>query len=194
MNDLRAVLIRSLLAALLFAGGCAQLRAASATPAVPLHYQLEAARRDAEREVLAARHAVADRLLAEFATRYADSPEATEAGFWRALYMLDTANQTSRARDAIALLDSYLASSGATALHRGAATSLRGVAVTLDRDVGAGGATPGTPAAPGARAENRPEPRADERRDEEVQRLREELAKANAELERIKRRLAQPNP
>ncbi|NUS34720.1 MAG: hypothetical protein HOQ17_16870, partial [Gemmatimonadaceae bacterium] len=29
---------------------------------------------------------------------------------------------------------------------------------------------------------------------EEVQRLKEELAKANAELERIRKRLSQPNP
>jgi hypothetical protein len=184
------LLSRSVPALLLFAAGCAQLRAASATPPMPLHYQLEATRQEAEREVLATRHASADRLLADFAARHAGSPEATEAGFWRAVYMLDTANQTSSALDAVALLDAYLASSSAATLHRGAATSLRRAAVTLDRPMAAVDATPSSPGTPGARAESRP----DERRDEEIQRLKEELAKANAELERIRRRLAQPNP
>jgi hypothetical protein len=31
-------------------------------------------------------------------------------------------------------------------------------------------------------------------RDEEMQRLKDELSKANAELERIRKRLSQPNP
>jgi len=34
----------------------------------------------------------------------------------------------------------------------------------------------------------------DKARDDELARLREELSRANAELERIKRRLAQPKP
>jgi len=34
----------------------------------------------------------------------------------------------------------------------------------------------------------------DKAKDEELQRVKDELAKANAELERIKRRLTQPKP
>lgn len=197
MTAFRTHLRRTTPALLLFAAGCAQLRAASATPPTPLHYQLEATRQEAEREVLAMRHGSADRLLAEFATRFAGSPEATETGFWRAVYMLDTANHASSPRDAVALLDSYLGASSAATLHRGAALSLRRAAAALERPMGAADATPsipGSPAVPGGRVETRSEARADERRDEEIQRLKEELAKANAELERIKRRLAQPNP
>jgi len=179
------------LAGLLLAEGCGPLRAASASPQAPMEGQLSTTLRQADREVLAARFGVADRLLTDFAEQQPDAPERVEVGFWRALFKLDPANPTATPRDAIALLDAYLASRQVVA-HRGAATSLRRIAVALDRPPTVVVASP-APTAPSTRPEARPETRPDTNADE-VQRLRDELAKANAELERIKRRLAQPSP
>ena len=193
--------------ALVAAASCSQLRAANSTPEVPLQWQLAETLDQAEREAVAARFDVADRLLADFASRHPGTHEAAEAGFWRALLKLDAANPAASPRDAAGLLDEYLRAP-ATAQHRGSATTLRRVAGALDARNAAlvaspstptspsSAASPGTPTSPSAaaRTETRAEERRDERRDEEIQRLREELAKANAELERIRKRLAQPAP
>jgi hypothetical protein len=193
---------------LVLAASCSQLRAANSTPPQPLQWRLEETLAQVEREALATRFDVADRLLADFATQHAGTHESAEAHFWRAVFKLDRANPAASPREAAGLLDEYL-SAPATAQHRGSATALRRVAGALDPSNAGLAATPSTPGSttstpstpgtttsPGAapRTEARPEARADERRDEEIQRLREELAKANAELERIRKRMAQPNP
>jgi hypothetical protein len=185
----------SALVALLVTAGCSQLRAANASPA-PMEGKLSASLLQAEREVNASRFGVADRVLVDFAEGHPNTPEAIETAYWRALFMLDPANQTASRRDAIAMLDSYL-NSPVVVMHRGGATTLRRIAVALDRPVPVAAANPPSPAP--ARAEPRADTKADTKaedksRDEEVQRLKDELAKANAELERIKKRVAQPNP
>ncbi|HET7189393.1 MAG TPA: hypothetical protein VFI52_14685 [Gemmatimonadaceae bacterium] len=182
----------SALAALLVTGGCAQLRAANASPA-PMEGQLSASLQQAEREVVSSRFGVADRMLADFALGHPNTPEAVETAYWRALFMLDPANQTASRRDAIAMLDSYL-NAPVIVMHRGSAAALRRIAAALDRPVPVAAANPPSPA-PSPRAEPKADTKAEDKsRDEEVQRLKEELAKANAELERIKKRVAQPNP
>jgi hypothetical protein len=190
MTTMRRMLYGVAVGGLLLADGCAQLRRANATPPVPMEGELSQTLQQAEREVLGARFGVADRLLADYAEQHAGTPGSLEAGFWRSIFKLDPTNQTSGPRDAIALLDVYLAAPSVA--HRGAATSLRRAAVALDRPPTVVVAPP-APGAPSA-APGRAEPRADTGNAEEVARLKEELAKANAELERIKRRLAQPNP
>jgi hypothetical protein len=174
------------MAALSLASGCAYLRAANATPE-PMEGQLTATLRQADQEAVALRFGVADQLLAGFAQSHAGAPEAVETAFWRAVFKLDTANQTGSRRDAVALLDGYLNAPTAVA-HRGAALALRRAASASERPVviAPGPTTPATPS-------TAPSPRS-EASAEEVQRLREELAKANAELERIRKRLSQPNP
>jgi hypothetical protein len=145
--------------------------------------------RQADREALALRFGVADRLLADFAESHPGTPDAVETAFWRAVFKLDTANQAGARREAVALLDGYL--NGVTVVeHRGAALALRHAA-SVDRQVvvTTAPAAPSVPAAPSAAPTTRTDVSA-----EEVQRLREELAKANAELERIRKRLSQPNP
>lgn len=184
MTILRTMARVAALGVLSLAGGCAQLRAANATPPQPMEGQLAATLRQADAEAVALRFGAADRLLADFADAHANTPEAVETTFWRAIFKLDTANQTATRRDALALLDSYLNGSTIVA-HRGAALALRRAA-SADRPVVTAG--PGVPApapAAGTRSDVNPE---------EVQRLRDELAKANAELERIRKRLSQPNP
>ncbi|HWE42337.1 MAG TPA: hypothetical protein VG432_07525 [Gemmatimonadaceae bacterium] len=123
-------------------------------------------------------YAEADRTLADFASSHPGSAQATESGYWRAVYKLDPANKDASTRDAIAGLDRYLAAPDGT--HRGEATTLRRIAVqlqSLDRALSA------TKADEGAAA-----------RDEEVKKLRDELQATKEELERIKRRLAAPKP
>ena len=208
MTSLRTIVRLVVPCVLAATASCAQLRAASSTPPRPLQWQLAEALDQAEREALASRFDVADRLLADFASRHPGTHEGAEAGFWRAVFKLDAANPAASPRDAAGLLDGYL-EAPATAQHRGSATALRRVAGALDARNAALVATPSMPTSPSgatstpatstspgaaARTETRAEERRDERRDEEIQKLREELAKANAELERIRKRLAQPAP
>jgi hypothetical protein len=176
------------LGTLLLAGGCAQLRAANATPPAPMEGKLTSTLQEADREAQALRFGMADRLLADFAESHANTPEAVETQYWRAVFRLDPSNQTARPRDAIALLDGYLAGN-VTVAHRGAALALRRAALSLDRPAPA--LVTGSSSAPD---QARPDAKPSAKNDDEVQRLKEELAKANAELERIKKRLAQPNP
>ena len=147
--------------------------AASEWPVVYAHAMTEA------RE---ARVSVAEKALTDFERRYPGSPEATEVPYWRAVLKLDPANPTA-IRESIATLESYLASSP-TGVHRLEAETLRRLAVALEQRNAALAAIP--PAVV---------PRPDDKvREEEMQRLRDELAAANAELDRIRRRLARPRP
>ena len=132
----------------------------------------------AAQEAGAGRYGGADKILADFAVRYPASAEATEAMYWRALYKIDPSNLAGSPKDAGALLDGYLAS-GATG-HRTEVQTLRRLATTLETRV----------AAPVKVMEVvKPD---DKARDEEIQRLKDELTKATTELDRIKRRLALP--
>lgn len=124
----------------------------------------------------------ADRELSAFALRFPGSAEASEVTYWRALLKLDPTNAAA-IRESVTMLDSYLASAP-TGSHRAEAAVLRRLAVALEQRNAALAAVPPVPAA-------RPD---DKARDEEIARLRDELSKANAELERIRRRLARPRP
>lgn len=140
----------------------------------------------ASQEAAVGHYAVADKLLADYTTQFPASPEAAEAMYWRALFKMDPANGSSTPRDAAVLLDGYLASGAAA--HRPEAQTLRRIASALDaRAVAAAAPAP----APAKVEVVKPDEKA---RDEEIQRLKDELAKANAELERIKRRMKQPKP
>jgi hypothetical protein len=184
MTTLRTILRLASAAALAATGGCAHLRAATTGPVLPMEGQLTSTLRQADGEAAVLRFGVADRLLAEFAEAHPDTPEALETAFWRAVFKLDPTNQTATRRDAVALLDAYLNGNTVVA-HRGAAIALRRGAV-VDRPVAV---LPAPEAAPSAAPAPAPAANA-----EEVQRLRDELAKAKAELERIRKRLSQPNP
>ena len=133
----------------------------------------------AAQEAGAGRYSGADKILADFAVRYPASTEATEAMYWRALYKLDPSNQAGGPKDAGVLLDGYLAS-GAP-VHRTEVQTLRRLASALEVRV----ATPAPVKVEVVKAD-------DKARDEEIQRLKDELAKATSELDRIKRRLALP--
>ena len=123
----------------------------------------------------------ADRLLGEFARAHPNTSQATEAGYWRAVYKLDPANKGASTRDAITALDAYLAAPDAP--HHGEALTFRHLAAQLQSLDRALAQKPEDPA---------PGPAASKSRDEEVQKLRDELQATKDELDRIKRRLATP--
>lgn len=150
--------------------------------------------------------AAADTILARFATEYPDTRQASETAYWRALFALDPSNHGTSFRNAIWSLDAYLSESGPHE-HAAEAATLRRIAGHMDelnklaasalaeaRDTSAAARVTPTD----IRAEIKPPVAGDvglpTAADVEIKRLKDELAKANAELERIRRRLAQPPP
>ena len=146
----------------------------------------------AQRAALEGRYREADQLLSGFLSAHPGAPEAGEVPYWRALFKLDPANHGGSLGDAGRELDRYLASAGSTP-HRSEALILRRVAGTLDSLRRAANEPTSTvvitPLVPEPRQESPVRQQALER---EVQLLQEQLEKANAELERIKKRLAEP--
>jgi hypothetical protein len=148
----------------------------------------------------------ADSMMSRFATQYPGTHEALETAYWRALFDLDPANHGASFASAMALLDAYLSERGPRE-HGAEAATLRRIAGHMDelnklaatalaeaRDSSATARV----TAPDSRADPRPPIAGDVSlptpADAEIKRLKDELAKANAELERIRRRLAQPPP
>lgn len=122
----------------------------------------------------------ADRILADYSLKHQGSAEAREISFWRAMYLVDPANRTASIAQGIRALDIYLATDGAI-WYRPQAEVLRRTALVIQQ------------------VRQAQMPRQLQGRDtvfisreEELAALRDQLAKANAELERIKKRLADP--
>ena len=147
----------------------------------------------------------ADTVLTNFVIQYPGSNEARETAYWRALFKLDPSNHSASFREAIALLDGYLSATGPrkhieeAAMLRRVAGQMQGLndlaaaAIALPRDstsTVASARIPGAepkPVVADATATN-------SALEAENKRLKEDLAKVTAELERIRRRLAQPPP
>jgi hypothetical protein len=137
------------------------------------------------------RYADADRMLAEFATRYPATQGAVESLYWRGVFALEPANQDGSPVIAATLFETYGKSVGPLP-HRVEADVLRHLALRLQSLAPTAVATSvtsptGTPN--GAATASATDLKA---KDTEIQRLKDELAKANDELERIKRRLTAP--
>ncbi len=167
----------TLFAIVLIAAACAKQPAAAPapTPAAGFAGAIEAARQ----KVDAGDYVGADRVLAEYALRVPGTAEAREVSFWRAMYIVDPANRTASIAQGIRALDIYLATEGAL-WYRPQAEVLRRSALVIQS------------------VRQAQAPRLVGRdtvfisREEEIASLRDQLAKANAELERIKKRLANP--
>lgn len=111
--------------------------------------------------------------------------------YWRAVAQLDAANTNGSTDSAVHLLNAYLAN-GTVQKHRVEALTFRQLArdaQLLARVQAALSQQKTDTVRIRAAAANR-----DEELMKEVQRLKDELAKANEELERIKKRLANPKP
>lgn len=143
----------------------------------------------ARRAVEDGKYADADRELERFGKEHGGTPQGDESLFWRALYMVDPANKDARARDAIPLLDVYLTRSARP--RHAEALVLKRTAEAIDALARAAVERHAAASLPAGTPRTAPE---DAARDEELVKLREELAKTQDELERIKRRLAAPRP
>ena len=181
--------------AALASGGCKQVLQPNPTPVADREWPqtLAAAQERAGRGNFDA----ADSLLGQFARQHAGTHPASEALFWQGVFRLDPSNRNGSLTVGLADLDAYLADPRPHD-HATVAITMRRLAAQLDaanrlaasasvaaHDVAA--ASPNR-APTDIRTDTKP---ADASADE-IKRLKDELAKANAELERIKRRLAQP--
>jgi hypothetical protein len=165
--------------ALLLAGCAKSSKSAAAKPPAPAEAfatAIAAANRRAE----AGDYAGADRILADFALKTKGTVEATEISFWRALYMVDPSNKTASIPEGIRAIDIYLATPGAK-MYKPQALVLKRTAQSVQ-----------------SLKQAQIAPKISGRdtvfvtREEEIAALKDQLAKANAELERIKKRLANP--
>lgn len=150
------------------------------------------------------RWATADRILADYARRYPDTDEAHESLYWRALFRLSPANDTTAQRQAIPALEAYIG--GEDAEFRTEARVLLDVARTAEvlrreaaeKEQEIAEIRTALGRAQERRATSDAEPSAPPSPDrglaQEVERLKSELARANQELERIRRRLARQTP
>jgi hypothetical protein len=161
----------------------------------------------AQQNVSSGRFETADSVFADFATRYPGTKEAVETTYWRALLRMDPNNPRQSLTSAMASLDGYLADARPRK-HVAEAATIRRVAGQLDglnklaanalaqakdatvtaKDAKAQAADAAAAAAAATKAADAPTA------DAEIKRLKDELAKANAELDRIRKRLAQPPP
>lgn len=138
--------------------------------------------RIADERVREGDHAGADRVLSDFALKTPGTEEATEIAFWRALYMVDPSNRRTSIPEGIRALDIYLATPG-TRWYRAQAEVVRRTAQSVLALRNAAQAQP--------RVVGRDTVFVT--REEEIAVLRDQLARANAELDRIKKRLANPS-
>lgn len=180
--------VRRFAVVLLVLAGCRQHRQAAPPPVVeqvtvpslppesPWVGTLAAAQAAAD----VGQFATADSILAAFERSEPDSPDANESSFWRAMLRADPRNPAFAPAEARAALDSYLATP--TPRRRTeAAVMLRMLALSDSIRT--------LHTAQRSAAEAR-----DRAHDEEIQKLRDDLQKTQAELDRIKRRLGSPKP
>jgi len=172
-------------------GGCATIQ----LPEPPVRSDWNRIMENARHDVDAGNYFAAQRLLDEFVRVHPDSPEAREIAFWKALYTLDPANEQGSLAGGIAVLDQYLTSTDSTGRYRPEAQVLRRTAAAA-LGVTAGAAVASAPDTTGRDTVVVVSPS----RDEEIASLKDQLAKSkddlakmSAELDRIKKRLANPS-
>ena len=138
---------------------------------------------EAQQAADSGRYAEAEHVLTSFASSHAGTAEAAESAYWRALYKLDPANKESNATQGMQALDAYLAL-GDTMPHHDEVRILRRAATLMQSLYAEANAPRPAPATQAA----------DKAKEEELQKLRDDLAAAQAELERIKKRVTAPKP
>ncbi|MBC7789292.1 MAG: hypothetical protein H7Z74_05065 [Anaerolineae bacterium] len=136
----------------------------------------------------------ADAVLADFIKRRKGTAEAREATYWRAVFLLDPKNRAAKSREAALYLEEYLAEPPppANAIQ---ARALRAMTSTVDSlDLAVRTAQQQQTREPLEPSRPAPDTAREHELEKEIERLKEQLDKANAELDRIKKRLTAPRP
>jgi hypothetical protein len=140
----------------------------------------------------------ADRVLDEYVRVHPGSREASEIAFWKAAYMIDPANNQGSLAGGIAALDQYLGQADSSARYRDEAKVLRRTAAAAlaasEKPTMVGQSNPTTDQTKDTVvvvSKSREEEIASLR--EQLSKSKDELAKVTAELDRIKKRLANPD-
>ena len=175
----RASLNKTILALCLLVAGCGGTPAPQTAPTQ--NDAFETALLAAERRVEAGDYSGADRILSDFGLKAQGTQESVEVAFFRALYMVDPNNRTASMAEGVRALDIYL--------NTAAARRYRSEALVLKRTAQTVLALRANQAATKVVGRDT----VFVTRVDEIAALKDQLAKANAELERIKRRLANPS-
>jgi hypothetical protein len=125
-------------------------------------------------------YSTADSILAAFERAERDSPDVAESAFWRAMLRADPRNPAFEQEEARRGIESYLAAPN---------PRRRNEAGVMLRLLELSDSLRAAQAAQRSAAEDR-----DRAQEEEIQKLRDDLQRTQAELERIKRRLGTPKP
>jgi hypothetical protein len=159
--------------------GCSHSGGAAKAP-VPVT-GFDRAVENAARRVEVQDYVGADRILSDFALSAKGTPEAGEISFWRALYMIDPNNRSASVSEGLKAIEIYLSTPGVK-LYRPQAQVVKRTALALQ-------------SLRTAQLTARPNGKDTVfvNRDDEIAALKDQLAKSNAELERIKKRLANPS-
>jgi len=149
-------------------------------PALPVERPWVATLAAVQAAVDSGRFALADTILATFEHAQAGTSDASESAFWRAMLRADPRNRDFTPAGARAALERYLASEDSQ--RRTEATVMLRL-LTLSDSLRSALAAQRTAADARDRAH-----------EEDLQKLRDDLQRTQAELDRIKRRLGAPKP
>jgi hypothetical protein len=185
------------------AAACARLRTGEA----PDDWQVSLA--SAQARAGSGEFVVADSILARYASRHPGTHETLETAYWRAVFKADPSNAASSPPMALASLDGYLRDPRPRD-HVLEAQTLRRTVAQIDALNRAAEAASVRAQSANNEAANAKAAIADAKetankadanasaaaadKDNEIKRLKDELAKANAELDRIRKRLGAPPP
>ncbi|HEY4306482.1 MAG TPA: hypothetical protein VGM82_18550 [Gemmatimonadaceae bacterium] len=198
-----AVARTSLIVLLSLFGACARFR----TSDQPDEWQVAIA--SAQARAASGEFANADSILARYAMRHPGTHETLETSYWRALFKVDPTTGNALGAQALPLLDAYLRDPRprdhiieAQTLRRTVAQidALNQAAATASlqaKDAAAAAANAKNLAADAKADANKADATANAAaadKDAEIKKLKDDLAKANAELDRIRKRLASPPP
>jgi hypothetical protein len=171
--------LRNLAVCVVIAAGCSHQPAVAKAPepAVAFTTTVETA----SKRVEAGDYTGADRILSEFALAHKGTPEGNEIAFWRALYMVDPSNKNASVAEGLRAMDIYL-SNPASKMYRAQGQAIKRIA-SLTQSLRAQQAATKVIGRDTVFVT----------REDEITALKDQLAKANAELDRIKKRLANPS-
>jgi hypothetical protein len=174
---------RLALAALLFLGCASAQRGKKPTAEEAWNTAFAAAQVAAD----SGKYELADKTLAEFISAHKTDPRATEAVFWRGVYKVDPNNKSGSLSAGISSLDAFLNSDSTSWYVPIARVLRRTAALAQSLTLAASVQAQTTTVVPVPVDKD-----AMKSRDEEIASLRDQLTKVKAELDRIKKRLANP--